>query len=374
MILKLARLAALCTAFVVFTTPSSAGDLDCNYDSGATLRHPVVLLRGTVDGDSGRGQSPQVRVGNSVAPCLWREQQFKALVRLNEGENTISVGDRTLVLHYRPSTNPHYVRLIWMTDSTGETDFATPAEQGPQDYKEKLATAAELMQAFTADRMMALGLPPQTFRLERDENLRPVVHTWAQPQTKDAYYALDSQAWWHDVRKWIDREHPDAMAKNVVLAAYTRKDPESGEMLAHTALGGANLGLFGSASVFSWPSSLDQAFSCFQDSSAYATTAIHNDSNGRSVIWGLASTTIGATLHELSHAFGLPHCEDNLCIMTRGFDYFNRAFTFADAPSDRNRNALAFEPHQEAHFGAECTTQLAVSPWLRAEQSPPTSR
>ena len=37
-----------------------------------------------------------------------------------------------------------------------------------------------------------------------------------------------------------------------------------------------------------------------------------SDSIFRHTYWGAASTTIGATLHEMGHTFGLPHTNDGL--------------------------------------------------------------
>ena len=152
-----------------------------------------------------------------------------------------------------------------------------------------------------------------------------------------------------------------------MLAAFTRKDARTGEMKAHTALGGGNLGLFGSASLFSWPAGLHQVVPTFENDSNYETTNVHNDSVGRNTIWGLASTTIGATLHEMGHTFDLPHCNDPMGIMTRGFDHFNRVFTFQDPVSGRNREPLSFSQQQEAYFAPISASYLQLSRWFQPD-------
>nr|WP_236623459.1 metallopeptidase [Rhodopirellula baltica] len=349
-----------------------------NHESDSEVRYSVVLLRGTVAADDASELTivnTNTPTGSSPVKVLTDGKRFKALVELSEGRNVIrlehgSASTSELILNFKPQTNPHYVRLIWMTDQSGETDFAVPDDTVTQDYANRLRTAALLMQTFTAERMKDLGYGPRTFALERDDKGEVVVHTWKGDQDKQDYYAqADNNRWWQQVRRWINDEHPDPMAKNVVLAAYTRKDPRTGKMLGHTALGGANLGLFGSASVFCWPRDIQSAMDVFQDGTAVDPTHVHDDSAFRGTIWALASTTIGATLHETGHAMGLPHCTDNMGIMTRGFDHFHRVFTFADPPSKQNKQPLKFSSEQEAYFSPVSASFLRWSPWFQLDDS-----
>lgn len=342
-----------------------------NHQPNSTVRYPVVLLRGTVDAES---KKLFVRVaGTETDSTIVRQgDRFKSLVELKQGRNVVELkteDDRhSIEINYQPQTNPHYVRLIWMTDSDGDTKFAAPSEDVPQDYAARMRTAAQLMQTFTAERMNDLGLGRRTFRLERDSDGQIIVHTLKAPKKAEYYYGLQDRPWWFETSRWLNQEHDDPFAKNIVLAAFTRKDPETGRMKAHTALGGGNLGLFGSASVFSWPRSIPDAVSVFQDATRVDPTLVHDDSVGRSTHWGLASTTIGATLHEMGHTFGLPHCKDRFGIMTRGFDHFNRFFTFIEPPSGRNRNERIFSQKEEAYFAPISASYLQWSRWFQLDE------
>ena len=346
-----------------------------NHHPDSIVRYPVVLLRGTLPTDL-----RQLKVANEnaipetpdVVPAV-SKGRFKALVTLTPGENPIQLqaGDDVLklTLTYKPQTNPYYVRLVWMTDNTGETKFATPTDDVPQDYEARLRTAAQLMQTFTAERMHDLGFGRRTFRLERDDAGQIVVHTLKAPEPAEHYYKLgDSNNWWRDVYRWMNKEHPDPYAKNIVLAAYTRKDA-SGKLKGHTALGGGNLGLFGSASVFCWPRDISTALDAFADDAKVDPAKVHEDSAGRGTYWGVASTTIGATLHEMGHTFGLPHCKDGLGIMTRGFDHFHRVFTFSDPPSGHNRSTKYFTEKEEAYFAPISASFLQWSRWFQIDQT-----
>ncbi len=347
-----------------------------NHQNDSTVRFSVVLVRGTVPAGTDAIEIKNQNASKNMKPVAVaiHNGKFKALVELVEGDNLIELktGDAKvetaqLKLTYKPQTNPHYVRLIWMTDKTGDTSFAAPNDEVPQDYEARLRTAGLLMQTFTAERMYELGLGRRTFRLERDDKGQVVVHTLKSPETRERYYQMPDRQWWAYVDRWIGKEHDDPFAKNIVLAAYTRKDPKTGKMLGHTALGGGKLGLFGSASIFSWPRDVQDAISVFHDATKVDPTKVHDDSAGRGTNWGLASTTIGATLHEVGHAFGLPHSKDSRDIMTRGFDRFNRAFTFYDPPANRSKRTV-FRADQEAYFAPISATFLRHSRWFQLDE------
>lgn len=342
-----------------------------NHKDGSTVRYPVILVRGTLPAAQ---KDVTVKLGERQFVVERNQDQFKALVELKEGANSIQLHaenppvDYKLHITWKPQTNPYYVRLVWMTDSSGATEYATPSESDIQDYESRLRTAATLMQTFTAEKMHDIGMPRRTFRLERDDNGKIIVHTLKGPKAADYYYGISDRQWWQETFTWLNKEHPDRFAKNTVLAAYTRKDQRTGKMQAHTALGGGNLGLFGSASVFSWPANLEQVTPTFKNSDHFDAKQVHNDSAGRNTIWGLASTTIGATLHEMGHTFDLPHCNDGLGIMTRGFDRFNRVFVFGDSISDHNRKPRGADKSPEAHFSPISASYLQLSPWFQLDK------
>lgn len=345
-----------------------------NYKSQEVVRHGVVLLRGTVEPGAGKlTLRTAAGTGKPVEGTgLVHDGKFKALVELGEGDNTVELKtEKTglplkLKLTYKPITNPYYVRLIWLTDSTGNTDYAVPDESVPQNYEARLATAARLMQSFTAERMQELGYGRRTFKLETDRAGKPVVHTVKAPHEASHYYTMgNDNRMWGEIGQFLNVRMPDPKVKNLVLMSFTRKDPATGRMMAHTALGGGNLGLFGSASMFSWPDSIAGVPAAFLDDRKVDARNVHADSAGRGLYWAVASTTLGATLHEMGHTFGLPHCRDGRCIMTRGFDRLNRFVTFTDPYPGRKPEY--FPADEEAWFAPVSASFLRWSPWFQPE-------
>jgi hypothetical protein len=345
-----------------------------NYRTGEVVRHPVPLLRGNVTGpDVGEltvvNESSERDTARLSTPV--RGGRFKALAELVPGRNklVLQAGElrKSLVLRYEPSSSPYVVNAVWMTDSTGATDYQTQREDDPQDFAERLDTAFKLMQTLTAERMHDLGFGRRTFNLEYDERGKVKVHVLRGDHPAATYYAMEQGEWWGHVNDWVPRALPREHAKYAVIAAYTRKDPETGEMLAHTALGGGHLGLFGGGSVFSWPSGLADVQRTFSDTTPVDGKRVHDDSVGRSTIWGLASTTIGATLHEMGHTFGLPHVRERYGVMSRGFDHFNRAFTVIEPPSAARAEPLEFDEAEVAQFVPVSAVILASSRWFEPD-------
>lgn len=327
------------------------------------VSHPVLLV-------SGSSASRDVRILNrttgQTGDAAWWDGRFRGLVALAPGDNELEIaGEQTVVTREDPPENTPFVRTIYMTDSTGDTAYPSPDPHVAQRYTDKLDTSMKLLQAFTADACERAGIGRRTFRLELDDADRVQVHVLRGELPAAAYYELDDHAWYETVAREVHREFgEDAPVKNVVIAAYTRFDTSTGQPLGHTALGGGDLGLFGSGDLFSWPDELTDVLRVFHDVTPVDPATTFDDSSGRSVIWGLASTTLGATIHEIGHCFGLPHCADPFCIMTRGFDHLNRAFAVIEPPSAQSAAPVSFDDDEIARFCKSCARTLARCDWL----------
>jgi hypothetical protein len=194
------------------------------------------------------------------------------------------------------------------------------------------------------------------------------VHVVRGEHPAEYYHSRDGGQLYGEIHDHLHRLMPDPFAKNVVLMAFTRWDPAQKRALAHTALGGGDMGLFGSSALFSWPSSVGAIQAAFMDERRVDAARSFDDSAGRSTYWGLAATTIGATLHETGHAFGLPHSPEPFCIMSRGFDHINRRFTLVEAPHAHRAEAYAFPDGEVARFALPA--RLAYHRWFQPDARP----
>lgn len=346
-----------------------------NYSGGETIRYTVPLIRGTIADVA----ETSVTLVNTSSTRDTREMkgiaykgQFKVLAELLAGENklVLKAGKHELAftLNYKPQTNPYFVRCIYLTDNTGATEYQTPLDNDAQDYASKLDTCLKTMQCFTAERMNDLGFGRATFNLELDENGKVKVYVFKCPAPAETYYKMNDQAWYANINSRLEKQYPTKFAKNFVVAAYTRFDPATQKVMAHTALGGGGQALFGSGNMFTWPRKLTDVQKAFMDTTAIDPKKVFSDSVGRHAFWAAASTTIGACLHELGHTFGLPHSREPADIMTRGIDQFNRVFTFVDAVSATNKEPKEFGTKRIACFPPISAAALAPCRWFALDE------
>ena len=342
------RIAAIIFIAILATAEPGRSEVSVtNFKPGEEIRYPAPLIRGSCS----ENEATAVKITNLSArdrPAITgvaKDGSFIGLTHLAEGENKLQIEcgqeKSTFTLIYKPQTNRHIVRSIYVIDNKGDTNYQTPLEDDPQNYKEKFGTAMLLLQSLTAEWMNDQGFGRRTFNLELDGEQKVIVRTYEDERPKEHYFGMNDQKWWREIYGLLERAgYTTREAKNVAVTGYTYFDPEKKKVFAHTALGGGGLGLFGSGGMFTWPNSLEDTFRAFSDSTPVDPNIVHNDSAGRTNHWGMAATTIGAVCHELGHTFGLPHVTDRRGIMARGFDHLNRMFAFEDAPSSRRHRVL----------------------------------
>lgn len=347
-----------------------------NYRDGETIRHPVALIVGEL-ADQNAAEVVLTNTSSKRSTATIKGQamagRFKVLAELVPGENKLTLKQGTaslaLTIQYKPQTNPYFVRMIYMTDTTGNTAYQSQLADDPQNFAAKLDTAMKLMQTMTAERMHDLGYGRQTFNLELDGEGKVKVHVHKGAKPATGYYNLENdQAWYHEVSKEMNAAFDMKFAKNIVIAAYTRFDPETKKAKGHTALGGGNQGLFGSGNLFTWPSSLHDVQPAFMNTTKMDNSQVQDDSTGRGTFWGAASTTIGATLHEMGHALGLPHTQVGIDIMTRGFDHFNRVFTVAEPTRRAEVKPRPVKQSEAAQFAPISAQSLLTSRWFALDE------
>lgn len=345
-----------------------------NYADGDVVRFPVALLRGKVESSESDGSAVVVEnLSSSRKTRVMRtktfDSRFKALVELTPGENllSISVGASRLelTLIYRKSRNPYFVRLVYFVDSSEDASFESPTEAGgfSADYCDKMRTCALLWQTATAERLRDFGYGRRSFTLEFDKNEDVVV--WLQRGKRKAteYRAMSETERFKAIyREILAGDAYSERAKYFVLVAFARRNSKDDEIEGRVALGGGVVAMLDSSLFFEWFDSLDEVEECFNDSAPIDERYLR-DAAYRNARWALASSAVGAGLHELGHAFGLGHSDDPNDFMSRGFDRFNRIFSVYEPPTASSIGGKVDE-NETPRWNKKSAEKLVLSRWI----------
>jgi len=350
-----------------------------NYDDGETIRYTVPLLRGTIDGapvESITATNESSNRSTRQMRGMTHNGTFKVLTEIVPGRNRIvlKAGKYTRVLNltYKPQTTPYKVRVFYFVGKEGDVCFASPLPDERYDYKGKLDTALKLMQTFTAGEMHRHGYGRRTFNLELDKNGRVISHLLKAPVAAKEYWApgaANGVALYGQIAGLINKRFPDPKSRNLTIVGLSHFDPATKKVYASAALGGGAYAMFGGTSFFTWPDSLADVQRAFSDDRIIDTSKFLSDSIGRNTYWATASTCIGHSLHELGHAFGLPHTQrERMPIMQRGGDQFNRYWTLVEPPHAGRKKPYAFSDNELAQWSAPSAAALAPSRYLALDE------
>lgn len=324
---------------------------------GETTSPRVAVLNAEFDDEDGR---------NDVASF---DGRYAVLIPLRSGNNRLTVmagtASKRLTVRFDPPSTPYRVVPVYVTANDGDTRYASPRPDDDYDFRARIGTAALLMQVLTAERLNELGFGRKCFALDLDGRGRPLVRTLKLEQPASELRPRDGGDLWGFLYGILDKLYPFDRNKAMTVMAFTSYDGTTQKAQAHTALGGGGLGLFGGAATWSWPRNLREADDVFLDATVIDPTKALDDSAYRSTVWGLASTTMGAVLHEMGHTFGLPHVDDPNDLMSRGFDRFNRFFV-AFEPNRKGRQDAKVHPLSDAaYWNPYYAAQLAAHPWFQ---------
>ncbi|RYZ85632.1 MAG: hypothetical protein EOO68_29995, partial [Moraxellaceae bacterium] len=320
------------------SSASSIADLtECellNFKSDETISYKLPILYGHC---STAETIVDIEVAGKTYTWPVINGYFKGPVLLYKGINEIRLSARSKTvyakLRYEPSSNPQKVQMVYAIAANDDGHYLAAAGE-PNDMesaKKRLILESLMMQSATAEMMYKATGEHQTFALVEDENGEPIINTFQMPQTREMLYALAGETIYYSIRDLLKTEE-QSVNKYMVTMGFSSY--EKGVNLAHTALGGNNLAVFGSLHLHTCPSTLDEITASFSNVTRIDTTILPDDSAGRGTYWANCATGMGASLHELGHTFGLPHTDYG--IMSRGFDHFNRLFMITEPNYSRS--------------------------------------
>jgi hypothetical protein len=310
-----------------------------------------------------------VRVGQDTRAWPVVAGRFKALVPLAPGCNDMTFAttgaSAEFALTYAPQTNPRRVRPVYIITADGDGSFdAAPGEANDvASAVARIRLAARLMQTFTAEKMQVQGQGRRTFRLETDAAGVPVVQVFRSDLTTAQAYAMDAGALWGHFYGELGLGNGDDV-KVIAIMGMSHYDAATGTLLAHGALGGGHLAMFGGTGLHTWATSLDDLVAHLSDTTFIDTSVLSDDSAGRGTYWANFSTGIGAAMHELGHTLSLPHPADGLTTMGRGLDHFNRAFMLSEPYSSAGPGLDVIQPSDEVGWDRSDVIRLRYHRFL----------
>ena len=317
------------------------------------------------------------------------ESHFKSLIHLNPGPNRlrfdfsspkISTAHPSLPSHcswitvnYLPMTSspPLQLAIILGKDSPGLFDAVPERKQKEGNQIDvavrKFRMSAYLWQAFTGEQMFRQGFGRRCFRFEeewqggtltyRDKELGIMrnearIHLIRTNKTVQELRNLDiaqqsntatRKGELYGIAMEAVRNHfkpvPGHRLYVSAMLLDSHWDTHARTIAGHAALGGSSgdvhLAIFGSHSLQSYPSSLEEVVPAFTDCTRTDTNFVANDCNDAGSNWESVCLGVGAHLHETGHLFGCKHEEYG--VMLRDYLTLNRTFLTSEAYCTRTK-------------------------------------
>jgi len=317
------------------------------------------------------------------------DSHFKALVHLQPGPNRLRLDfvspkvptpngsaahSSWININYLPliASPPLDLVVLLGKDSPGTYDAVPERKQregnGLEIAIRKFKMAAYLWEAFTGEQMNRNSFGRRCFRFDeewqpgtlsardvesgqmRNEAKIHVVRTEktvqelrdleVAQQNPHASKAGDLYGIAMDAVRNHFQPRPGQIRYVSVLILDTHWDTTAKIVRGHAALGGGDgsiqLAIFGSHSLQSYPSSIEEVVPAFTDCTRTDTNFVANDCNESGSNWEAANIGIGAHMHETGHLFGCPHQESG--VMLRDYVRLNRTFLCREPFSTRTKS------------------------------------
>ena len=332
-----------------------------NLSDGEVVGFPLLVISGRAT-----GKPSQVTVTLQGQSRNWpaAESFYRALVQLNPGDNEIRLSapdhpDTVIRVRYSPAQAPRRLRLLYVLSSDGDGSFQAPPGE-PCDRVSavrRIAMAGRLHQTAIAEMLHNAGQPRKSFCLECTADGSVDVGVVRLPLTTRQIHTMAGLQIWLELYQYMQKTDPAfSDRKYLAFLSMTQFDAGTRKVIAHTALGGGNLALYGGGNLHTWPQSFDEIVSRFSDVRVVSDFGLYDDSALRGTFWANCTTGLGASLHELGHVFGLAHSGVSTDLMERGFDHINHLFM----PVEGNQPI----PSSVLQLSASNVQALSDSPWI----------
>jgi len=334
-----------------------------NLSNPTSVQFPIVIVKGCVENytqevwkDAGTRTFLILhhQTSGSLKRCEEVEMEglkFKLLVRLLPGENILNfdfLGIKdSLHVWYSEPTNEYTVRMVYVIPSDHDGKFQGPenSDCSVESAQQRILLAGELLQTVVAESLWDEGFGRKSFNLEHD------VHILHSKLSTEECWTKDKESLWEDIgREIMQSQFKHKKCKYLAFLCCTKYvNPNKIEPLSfaqvlkmtkgYVALGGGGLGLFGTASLWTWPTHLSKVQTRLLDEQKIDSRTLMDDSAYRGTVGGMFATSLGSVLHELGHCFDLGHAPTG--VMARGFDDLDLYLTLCSRkPVSTGRSSL----------------------------------
>ncbi len=332
-----------------------------NLMDGEVVRYPLLIVSGRATGNP-----EQVTLTVPTQTHVWPvvESFFRGVICLESGENTVRITapghpETTIRIRYSPRQTLKRIQLVYVVSSDGDGCFQAPPGE-PCDQASavrRIETAGRLQQAAIAEMLHNAGQPRKTFSLESRPDGSVDVAVVRLPLTTRQIQTMAGLQIWLELYQYLQKTDPQfSERKYLAFLSMTRFDSVTRKVIAHTALGGGNLALYGGGNLHTWPQSFDEIVSRFSDMRVVSDFGLYDDSALRGTFWANFTTGLGASLHELGHVLGLAHSGVSTDLMERGFDHINHLFM----PIEANQPI----PSPVLQLAPSSVQALSDNPWI----------
>ncbi|XP_077291900.1 uncharacterized protein LOC143915230 [Arctopsyche grandis] len=361
------------------SVPASPGLITlANVKDDECFNYSLVLVKGNVPWRSEKTEDNKIYAtvlyNSETTSSTWDviNGEFKCIFDLKRGKNHITLqyetDSRDLVFEYTPRRTNLRVTPVYIVCQGHDGRFQSPrdVDSSVESACSRIATGAKLIQCVMAEKLYELGMGRKTFQLEHEINPKKpeCIVFRSNLNVNKARKMKESELWCHFGRELMLSDLGSNERKFMAFISCTRfkgmdnidKVLTHEEIVSmtegHAALGGGGLAVFGSACLYTWPTTFEQIIPKFLDTTIIDAKRFMDDSCYRGTIGGCFATTLGSVCHELGHTFDLGHTKDG--IMGRGFDHFDRVFTAGD------RRGLVYKD-ANLNFSGKPTQHTTVS-------------
>ncbi|KAI5636310.1 putative peptidase family domain-containing protein [Phthorimaea operculella] len=345
-----------------------------NLQNGDTVNYSLIIIKGLITRNNSNNQDKllcTVKNNGTQKTSQWNVHngEFKVLVELQRGENVIELEyteqqHRTLLLDYTPRKTNLRVTPVYIVCQGHDGCFQSPPDidDSIESACARISIGAKLIQSVTAEKLYESGVGRKTFQLEHEVNPKKpeCIVFRSSLNVNKARKMKQAELWAHFGRELMLSDLGSNERKFLGFISCTRfkgtdvdKPMTHDEIVAMTeayaALGGGGLALFGTACLYTWPTTIEEIIPKFLDSTPVNSRRFMDDSGYRGTLGGCFATTLGSVFHELGHTFDLGHTKDG--IMGRGFDNIDRVFLVGEKRSvalKDNMNNFSGKPVQHS--------------------------